>query len=59
VASVIPSQPGVKLFNDSTDYWDPATPLANVITPDTGTIIEIRSVSALGSLMQVQVRPAR
>lgn len=59
VNSVIPSLPGVKLFDDNTDFWDPTTPLANVMTPNTGTIIEIRSISAQGSFMQVQVRPAK
>jgi immune inhibitor A len=57
--SVIPSQPAVKLFNDLTDFWDPASPLANVKTPDTGTIIEIRSYNAQGNFLQVQVRPAK
>jgi len=57
--SVIPSLGAVKLFNDLTDFWDPATPLANVKTPNTGTIIEIRSYSAQGNFLQVQVRPAR
>lgn len=59
VPSVIPSLPGVSVFNDLNDYWDPATPLANVITPNTGTQIQIRSVSALGSFMQVEVKPVR
>ena len=55
VASVIPSLPGVSVFNDNTDYWDPSTPLANVITPNTGTTIRIKSISALGGFMQVGV----
>ena len=59
VPSVIPSQNAVKLFNDLTDFWDPATPLANVQTPDTGTIIEIRSYSAQGNFLQIQVRPVK
>jgi hypothetical protein len=54
-----PSLPAVKLFNDLTDFWDPSTPLANVVTPNTGTIIEIRSYNAQGNFMQVQVRPAK
>jgi immune inhibitor A len=53
VASVIPSLPGVSMFNDSTDFWDPASPLANVITPDTGTTITIKSIS--GKYMMVAV----
>jgi immune inhibitor A len=45
VASPIPSLPGVPVFDDTTDFWDPASPLANVITPDTGTTIRIQSIS--------------
>jgi immune inhibitor A len=59
VPSVIPSQPAVKLFNDLTDFWDPASPLANVKTPDSGTIIEIRSYNAQGNFLQIQVRPTK
>lgn len=55
VASVIPSLPGVSTFRDWTDFWDPSTPFANVITPNTGTTIRIKSISALGSFMQVAV----
>jgi immune inhibitor A len=57
--SVIPSLPAVPAFNDLTDFWDPASPLANVKTPDTGTVIEIQSYSAQDSFMQIQVRPAK
>jgi immune inhibitor A len=57
--SVIPSQKAVKLFNDLTDFWDPASPLANVKTPNTGTIIEIRSYNAQGNFLQIQVRPVK
>ena len=55
VARTHPSLAGVSVFNDSTDFWDPSTPLANVITPNTGTTIRIKSISALGSFMQVAV----
>ncbi len=55
VPSVIPSLPGVSVFNDATDFWDSSTPLANVITPNTGTTIRIKSISALGGFMQVAV----
>jgi immune inhibitor A len=58
-ASVIPSLPAVSVFNDLTDFWDPASPLANVKTPDTGTIIEILSYSTQDNFLQIQVRPAR
>jgi len=54
-----PSLPATKLFNDLLDFWDPSTPLANVVTPNTGTIIEIRSYNALGNFLQIQVRPAK
>ena len=57
--SVISSLPAVKLFNDLNDFWDPASPLVNVKTPDTGTIIEIRSYNAQGNFLQIQVRPAK
>jgi immune inhibitor A len=55
VASNLPSLPAVSKFNDLTDFWDPATPLANVVTPDTGTTIRIKSISALDGFMQVAV----
>jgi immune inhibitor A len=53
--SVIPSLPAVSVFNDSTDFWDPSSPLANVITPNTGTTIRVKSISAQGGFMQVAV----
>jgi immune inhibitor A len=55
VPSVIPSLPGVSIFNDANSYWDPNAPLASVIVPQTGTTIRIKSVSAKGSFMQVGV----
>lgn len=55
VESVIPSLSGVSVFNDATDFWDPASPLANVVTPNTGTTIRIKSISAQGGFMQVAV----
>jgi immune inhibitor A len=54
-----PSQPAVSVFDDGNTYYDSANPWGSVINPNTGTIIEIRSVSAQGSFMQVQVRPAK
>lgn len=59
VPSDIPSLPGVSVFNDANSYFDPAAPLAGVIVPNTGTSIRIKSVSARGSFMQVQVKPAK
>jgi immune inhibitor A len=58
-ASFHPSQPAVPVFDDRITYYDPANPQGSVINPNTGTIIEIRSISALDSFMQVQVRPAK
>ena len=49
----------VPRFDDRLQYWRAATPLAGVKNPNTGTIIEVRSVSALGTFLQVQVRPAK
>ncbi len=59
VLSPVPSLPAVKAFDDRILHYDPTNPLGSVIHPNTGTIIEIRSISALGSFMQVQVRPAK
>jgi immune inhibitor A len=59
VPYVIPSLPAVKKFDDRILHYDPTNPLGSVIHPNTGTIIEIRSVSALDGFMQVQVRPAK
>jgi immune inhibitor A len=53
------SQPGVPVFDDTVQYWNPETPVLGVINPHSGTKIRIKSISALGSFMQVEVRPAR
>jgi immune inhibitor A len=57
--SVHPSLPAVPVFDDRNTYYDPANPQGSVINPNTGTIVEIRSISAQNSFMQVQVRPAK
>jgi immune inhibitor A len=57
--STIPSQPGVSVFDDNNSYYDPSNPMGSVITPQTGTQIIIRSISAHGTFMQVQVRPSK
>ena len=57
--SVHPSQPAVPVFDDNNSYYDTANPMGSVITPQTGTQIRIKSVSAHGSFMEVQVRPSR
>jgi immune inhibitor A len=51
--------PAVPVFDDRIQRWQAATPLAGVRNPNTSTIIEVRSYSALDTFMQVQVRPAR
>jgi immune inhibitor A len=53
------SQPGVPVFDDNMQYWNPETPALGVINPQTGTQIRIKSISALGSFMQVEVRPSK
>jgi immune inhibitor A len=59
VPSPVPSLPGVPAFDDRVLHYDPTNPLGSVIHPQTGTIIEIRSISAQDSFMQIQVRPAK
>ena len=54
-----PSLPAVPIFDDNFSYYDPANPMGSVITPVTGTQIRVKSISALGSFMQVQVRPSK
>ena len=41
-----PSQPGVPLFDDSIQYWNPLTPAAGVMNPNTGTTLRIQSITA-------------
>lgn len=59
VESHHPSLPAVSMFDDLNSYYDLANPMGSVIVPNTGTQIRIKSVSALGSFMQVQVRPSK
>jgi immune inhibitor A len=59
VLSPIPSLPAVPVFDDRITYYDPANPQGSVINPNTGTQIRVKSISALGGFMQVEVRPAR
>jgi immune inhibitor A len=47
------SQPGVSVFDDSNQYWNPDTPAAGVMNPHTGTTIRI--LSASGQTMRVVV----
>lgn len=55
-----PSQPGNPLFDDrlSDYYYNEDNPMGSVIAPNTGTLIEVKSISARGSVMKVEVRPA-
>jgi len=59
VPSSHPSLPAVPMFDDRNSYYDASNPWHSVITPVTGTQIRIKSVSAKGSFMQVEVRPAK
>ncbi|MGE5137975.1 MAG: hypothetical protein ACM3JD_00825, partial [Rudaea sp.] len=59
VLSPVPSLPAVPKFDDRTTYYDPANPQGSVQNPNTGTIIQVVSVSALDNLMQVTVRAAK
>ena len=54
-----PSLPANPMFDDNNSYYDPANPMGSVIVPNTGTQIRVKSVSALNSFMQVQVRPSK
>jgi hypothetical protein len=49
----------VPIFDDNLSWYDPANPMGSVITPMTGTQIRVKSVSAHGSFMQVEVRPSK
>ena len=62
--ATIASQPAVPVFDDSNSYWvDGSAPgryqprWNSVKVPDTGTQIRVKSVSAQGNFMQVEVRP--
>jgi immune inhibitor A len=57
-ASEHPSLPAVPIFDDRDSHYNTANPMGSVLHPDTGTQIRIQSISALGTFMQVQVRPA-
>jgi immune inhibitor A len=59
VPGVYGGLPAVSTFDDTLQYWRAATPSAGVKNPHTNTKIEIRSISAQGSFMQIQVRPAK
>jgi immune inhibitor A len=46
LASNHASQPGVSVFDDLIQYWNPLTPAAGVMNPHTGTTISIQSINA-------------
>ena len=54
-----PSLPAVQVFDDNNSYYRVENDMGSVITPQTGTQIRVKSISAHGSFMQVQVRPAK
>jgi immune inhibitor A len=56
---VHPSQPAVPIFDDNNSYYNEDNPMGSVIVPNTGTQIRVKSVSAQGSFMQVEVRPSK
>ena len=45
-ASYIPSQPAVPVFDDALSYWSAANPTGSVMTPTTGTRIEVLGTRA-------------
>ncbi len=58
-ASYHPSLPAVPIFNDTIQHWRSDNPTGGVINPNTGTQIRVKSVSAQGSFMQVEVKPVK
>jgi immune inhibitor A len=54
-----PSQRGVPVFDDRVQYWRAETPSAGVKNPNTETLIQVKSISRDGSMMEVEVKPAR
>jgi len=53
------SLPGVSIFDDLNEYYNPVTPTLGVEHPHTGTQIRIKSINTLGNFMQIQVRPSK
>ncbi len=56
-ASYIPKLAAVPVFNDTLSYWSASNPTGSVITPNTGTKIEVLGVSRDGMYMDVRVAP--
>jgi immune inhibitor A len=59
VLSPIPSLKAVSVFDDRTQYYDPANAQGSVKNPNTGTQIRVVSIAAQNNFMQVEVRPAK
>ena len=53
VPYLLPTQAGVRMFNDRFQYWNWTTPLAGVLNPHTGTIMRIMGDN--GTYMMVKV----
>ena len=47
------------IFNDNNQYWNPETPTAGVMNPDTNTRIIVRSENNNSGVMVVDVRPTK
>lgn len=54
-----PSLPGVSVFNDNNQYYNPETPTAGVINPNTGTQIRMGRYNVFGDYIRVSVGPTR
>lgn len=54
-----PPQRGVSVFDDRQQYWRAETPAAGVKNPNTETLIQVKSVNRDGSVMEIEVKPAR
>ena len=54
-----PGLPAVPIFDDNNQYYRPANQYGGVINPHTGTQMRVKSVSAHGNFMQVEVRPSK
>jgi immune inhibitor A len=49
----------LRVFDNRKSYYDPANSLGSVITPNTGTTITVKSISAIGGFMEIVVSPAK
>lgn len=62
---LIPSLPGVSVFDDRNSYYDPVNPWGSVIVPNTGTTIKVLQEPYLkvrtnqAPFMQIQISPAK